>query len=47
MLLSQKSALVYDILERDYTRRELIDWLVDIMGEAVMDEILDNLKNEE
>jgi hypothetical protein len=47
MLIFEKSALVYDIIERDYTRRELIDWIIDIMGEETMDEILANQSNEE
>ena len=42
MEFREKIRLVSDILERDYTRHQLIEWLIDIMGEQTMNEILHN-----
>lgn len=38
----KKSSIVYEILLRDYTKNQLVDWLIDIIGEEVIDEILEN-----
>jgi hypothetical protein len=37
---------VKDILERDYNRAELIDWLVDILPITALDEVVANAKEE-
>lgn len=47
MNYSEKSLQVYSIILRDYDKAQLADWLMHLMDENTMDEILANEKEEE